>query len=107
MQDQDKGISGWWNSEPNASQTSLSLYPPPVGICAFCLQKKTHHLSLSLYPPLPPTHLGFKPRHLRVSHFWGWQTFLSHQGERSTTHQTRLHISAQDNYFSLFSFFSL
>ncbi|KAL4186444.1 hypothetical protein AMTRI_Chr09g14170 [Amborella trichopoda] len=63
--------------------------------------------SLSTHLSPPPTHLEFKPRHLRVSHFWGWQTFLSHQGERSTTHLTRLHRSAQENHFSLFLFFSL
>ncbi|KAL4196852.1 hypothetical protein AMTRI_Chr04g185210 [Amborella trichopoda] len=54
-------------------------------------------VTISLPTSHPPTHLGFKPRHFRVAYFW----------ERSTTHQTRLHRSAQENRFSLFLFFPL
>ncbi|KAL4198107.1 hypothetical protein AMTRI_Chr03g138540 [Amborella trichopoda] len=108
MQDRGKGISGWWNSEPKPpTNSTLSLPTPSWHLCLLSPIKTHPPLTLSLSTSHPPTHFKFRPRHLRVLHFWGWQNFLSHQGERSTTHHTRLHRSAQDNRFSLFSFFSL
>ncbi|KAL4205211.1 hypothetical protein AMTRI_Chr01g113390 [Amborella trichopoda] len=91
---------------PPPPQTPLSL-PTPSWDLRFLSSRKTHQpLTLSLTPSQHQT-ISDSSQDTSKSHIFGVGKISSHQGERSTTHQTRLHRSAQENCFSLFSFFSL